>query len=132
MRIAFVLFCLTFLHLITKAQSLTNLSATQQGNEVVVNYQLDGERGKAYTVALYASNNNFTSPLKLVQGDVGTKRILTGAGKKITWRVLDELRNFDSDISFEIRAVPAAPLFSKISSSVAKVKRGGKVTISWV
>jgi hypothetical protein len=71
------------------AQNLTNLSASQQGNEVVVNYQLDGEKGKAYTVSLYASSNNFTTPLQLVQGDIGTKRILAGAGKKITWRVLD-------------------------------------------
>ena len=131
MRRALLLFFLICLYFSAKAQNLTNLSATQQGNEVVVNYQLDGEKGKAYTVALYASNNNFASPLQLVQGDVGTKRILAGANKTITWRVLDELKNFDGDLSFEIRAVPAPPLFSKITSSATKVKRGSKITISW-
>lgn len=113
------------------AQNLTNLSAVQQGNEVVVTYHLDGEKGKAYTVTLYASNDNFAAPLRLVQGDVAAKRVLPGSNKTIKWRVLDELKTFDGEISFEIRAVPAIPLFSKIMSSAAKVKRGKEITITW-
>lgn len=115
----------------TQAQNLTNLSATQQGNEVVVNYQLDGDKGKAYSITLYASSNNFTVPLQLVMGDVASKRVLPGANKTIKWRVLDELRSFDGDISFEIRAVAAIPLFQNIETSSPKVKRGKEVTISW-
>ncbi len=122
---------LSCLCLIGKGQNITTLPPTQQGNEVVVSYQLDGEKGKAYTVSMYSSSNNFTSPLRLVDGDVGAKRVLPGANKTIRWRVQDELKKFDGDISFEIRAVLAAPLFSKITPSATKVKRGKEITITW-
>ena len=117
--------------LICLGQNLTDLSAIQQGNEVLVNYHLDAEQGKAYTITLYSSADNFARPLQLVTGDIGNKRVLPGIYKTIKWRVLDELKTFDGDISFEIRAVPAVPLFSNITSSLAKVKRGKEVTISW-
>ena len=128
--ILLILSFLTGLCFCSLAQNLTKLSASQQGNEVVVNYHLDGEKGKAYTVALYASHNNFASPLKMVQGDVNEKRLLVG-NHAIRWNATDELKNFDADISFEIRAVPAPPLFKNIESSSPKVKRGKEVTISW-
>ena len=132
MRLILLFFSLlTGLCFCSLAQNLTNLSASQQGNEVVVNYHLEGEKGKAYTVSLYASNNNFTTPLQLVEGDVAAKRVLSGSNKTIKWRVLDELKDFDGNISFEIRAVPAAPLFTKIMASAEKVKRGKDITITW-
>ena len=132
MRLILLLLCFLFsLSFCALAQNLSNLSASQQGNEVVVNYQLEGEKGKAYTVSLYASNNNFASPLQLVQGDVAAKRVLAGGNKIIKWRVLDELKTFDGDISFEIRAVPAPPLFTKVMASAERVKRGKDITISW-
>ena len=134
MRMRLILLFLSFsfgLCFFSRAQNLTNLSASQQGNEVVVNYQLEGEKGKAYTVSLYASNNNFATPLQLVEGDVAAKRVLSGSNKTIKWRVLDELKNFDGDLSFEIRAVPAPPLFTKIMASAEKVKRGKDITITW-
>lgn len=128
----FILLYLSCLCLLGQGQTITNQSATQHGNnEVVVNYQLDGEKGKAYTVTLFASNNNYATPLRRVDGDVGTKRVLPGANKTIRWRVQDDLKNFDGDISFEIRAVQAAPLFSKIAPSATKVKRGKEITITW-
>jgi hypothetical protein len=114
-----------------QAQNLTYLRAEQQGNEVVISYQLDSEKGKAYSIALYASHNNFASPLKMVTGDVNDKRILAGGTKQIRWQALDEVKNFEGDISFEIRVVPATPLFTDIEVSTAKVKRGKEVTISW-
>ncbi len=123
--------CMLGLCLICNGQNLTVINTTQQGNDVVVNYQLDGEKGKAYFVTLYASNNDFAAPLRLVQGDVATKRVLPGSGKTIRWRALDELKNFDGDISFEIRAVPAMPLFSNITPASPKVKRGKDITITW-
>lgn len=131
MRLILLVLFLTGLCFCSLAQNLTNLSASQQGNEVVVNYHLEGEKGKAYTVLLYASNNNFTTPLQLVEGDVAAKRVLSGSNKTIKWRVLDELKDFDGNISFEIRAVPAVPLFTKIIASAEKVKRGKDITITW-
>ena len=114
-----------------QGQNLTQYTAIQQGNDVLISYQLNGEKGKAHTIALYSSHNNFTAPLQMVEGDVGTKRILPGSGKSIRWRALEELKNFDGDITFEIRVAPAIPLFSKISTSTQKIKRGKEITISW-
>lgn len=123
--------CLTGVCLICQGQTITNLSAIQQGNEVVVTYQLDGEKGKAYAVTVYASYNNFTKPLQFVLGDVTPKRVLPGTNKTIRWQVLDELKNFDGNIAFEIRAVVEPPLFSKITTSATKVKRGKEIKITW-
>lgn len=131
LSLTFLTSAFTGFFICTKAQSLTNLSAIQRGNDVIVTYQLDGDYGKAYTVSLYASNNDFGSPLRLVQGDVASKRVLPGSNKTITWRALDELRTFDGDISFEIRAVPAVPLFSNIAAEAPKVKRGKQIMLTW-
>jgi hypothetical protein len=113
------------------SQDLTDLRALQRGDSVEVTYRLQGETGKAYSVALFSSHDNFVSPLRLVAGDTGEKRILPGTGKTIIWRARQELTNFDGDIAFEIRAVAASPLFSDINTSVMKVKRGGEVKIFW-
>ena len=120
-----------FIILLVQGQNLSNPSVIQQDNEVLVSYQLDSEKGKAWSVSLYASHNNFSSPLKMVQGDVNDKRILPGGSKQIRWNALDEVKNFDGDISFQIKATPAAPLFKNIEASSTKVKRGKEVTISW-
>lgn len=124
----------TFLYvsvsLVNHAQRLTNLTASQQGNFIVVDYHLEGEQGHAYNVTLYSSINSFTTPLKLVQGDVNEKRLLSGS-HSIRWNALAELKAFDGDMSFELRAVPAAALFQNVKVSVTKVKRGKPFDLSW-
>jgi hypothetical protein len=113
------------------AQRISGIRVSQQANDVVVAYRLDGEAGKAYHISLHASHDNFGAALRLVEGDVGEKRVLPGAEKSIRWRALDELKSFDGDISFELRAVAAPPLFTSIATSAGKVKRGSEVTITW-
>ena len=98
MRLILLFFSLlTGLCFCSLAQNLTNLSASQQGNEVVVNYHLEGEKGKAYTVSLYASNNNFTTPLQLVEGDVAAKRVLSGSNKTFCLRWCSSPTNSSKD-----------------------------------
>lgn len=113
-----------------QAQQLSNLSAVQSGNEVVIAYRLTGETGKAYHVTLFSSHNNFDSPLKFVEGAVNNQRLQPG-NHTIRWNALDELKNFDGELTFEIRAVVAPPLFRNVKTSSQKVKRGKELTINW-
>src|ERR1700741_1121448 len=103
------------------AQQLTNLSARQAGgNDIEISYQLAGPEGRAFAVALYSSHDNYAAPLKNVEGDVGLNRVIPGPKKVIHWHVMDELKSFNGDLAFEVRAVMLAPLFSKISTSTPK------------
>lgn len=131
----FVLFSFPLLILIpvipSFSQQISQVKITQESNEVIVRYRLDGVQGKAYHIDLYASHDNFTTALKEVIGDVNETRVLPGADKSIRWDALKELKSFNGDISFELRAVPAPPLFSEIKTSTNKVKRGKSIQISW-
>src|SRR5688572_22051402 len=73
------------------AQKLENINARVQGNQIIIEYDLlsTGEKDR-YEIALYASHNSFSSPLGLVQGDVG-RNVYPGK-KKILWEARNELR----------------------------------------
>jgi uncharacterized protein (TIGR02145 family) len=85
--ILFLLF--SFLFCSTKSQTITNVVAKQEGDKVLISYNLQCE-GKA-DISLYVSEDggsNFKGPLKNVSGDVGTS--LTKGSKTITWNALQD------------------------------------------
>jgi formylglycine-generating enzyme required for sulfatase activity len=87
-----------------QAQTVSNVSASQQGNELLVSYSLKADT--PCEVSLYVSLNagkTWTGPLLHVSGDVG-KNISAGS-KVIRWQVLEEQEQLvGSDIHFKVTA----------------------------
>ncbi len=75
---------------ITHAQKVTNVYATQDGNDILVNYTLEASSPCEVSLLLSQDNGlNWGTSLKKVSGDVG-KKIYSGE-KEIKWKVLEEL-----------------------------------------
>jgi len=111
-------------------QKIENLEVVTAGNKIIVTYNISGGfTGDTYDILLYASHNNFRSPVQYVSGDVG-KSVTEGRRKKIEWDAKTELGNYVGDISFELQAsvMPALAFQNKI---VSKVKRGKEVELTW-
>lgn len=100
----FSLAFLTFFGLF--AQQIQNVTAAQQGKNIVVSYDLTASSGQ-FDVVLYCSTDggsNFGNPLNSVTGDVGSG-IASGNNKQITWNVLSDLEKLTgSHIVFEVCA----------------------------
>jgi formylglycine-generating enzyme required for sulfatase activity len=92
------------------AQNITNITASQSGKKIVVNYTLNGKEGiSAYEIKLYLSTDGgstWQGPLTAVSGAVG-KAQTAGTGKSITWDVLKEpgfTQLKGDNIQFKIKA----------------------------
>jgi formylglycine-generating enzyme required for sulfatase activity len=88
----------------TQAQTVSAVTAAQQGNELVISYSLSSE--VPCEVALFVSLNGgktWTGPLVHVSGDVGEK--VTSGNKSIRWKVLEEQDQLvGSNIFFKVTA----------------------------
>lgn len=88
-----------------KAQKISNIRFAQFGRAIEVNYKLEQLSYKTYALLnLYVSVNggiSFLGPLVQVRGDVG--KVTSNGDKGIIWYVLDELKQFEGDIIFEVR-----------------------------
>jgi formylglycine-generating enzyme required for sulfatase activity len=108
------------------AQSISNITASQSGKNIVVSYNLTGKEGiTAYEIKLYVSpdgGSTWQGPLTAVSGAVGEGQV-AGYDKSITWEVLTEpgFKQLKGDnIQFKIKA-----LYNKVSSS-------GDIEMVWV
>ncbi len=113
----------------TQAQKVTQMSVKFLEPDVVISYDLEGQKGTAYHITLFGSHDDFKKPLR-ARGDVDTKRVLPGKGKVIRWNP-EELVQYDGEISFRIVYEVAPPLFTLIKSSMPSVKRGKTAEITW-
>ncbi len=97
------------------SQSIKNVRAEQEGNRIVIYYNLvdPGGRAESFDVSVYCSTNGgstWGSPLQKVTGDVGSK-VKAGYGKEISWDVLAEREKLTGEhICFEVRARKAYDL----------------------
>ncbi|MFN5628570.1 MAG: formylglycine-generating enzyme family protein, partial [Bacteroidota bacterium] len=108
------------------AQSISNITATQSGKNIVVNYTLNGKKGiTSYEVKLFVSQdggNTWQGPLKAVTGDVGKGQTAANS-KSITWVVLAEpgFSQLKGDnIQFKIKA-----FYNKVGNN-------GDIEMLWV
>jgi hypothetical protein len=119
---------------ILHAQSLQNIKAVLQGEMVILTYDLvSSHSADNYSVEVYASHNNFSSPLKAVSGDVGND-IKPGSNKSISWMAKAEIGQFKGSLSFEIRATPyliIQPYAFTSPAANSKVKKGKTLDIKW-
>ncbi len=95
-----VLFGLT-----TRAQTVTNVTAEQQGNALVIHYNLSTD--SPCEVSLFVSltdGKTWTGPLLRVSGDVG--KDISGGSRTIRWEVLEEMEQLvGNNIQFKVSSV---------------------------
>jgi sulfatase modifying factor 1 len=111
MKAFFVIFFILFGFIDrSNAQNITNITATQSGKNILVNYTINGKEGiTAYESELYVSpdgGSTWQGHLTAVTGDVG-KAQTAGTGKSITWDVLKEpgfSQLKGNNIQFKIKA----------------------------
>ncbi len=94
-----------------RAQQITNVSAMQDGKNIIVSYDLTGKQGQEFMVSLFVSEDGGTTwqgPINSMTGDKG-HGITPGTGKRITWNVLQDREKLQgSAIAFKVRASYAA------------------------
>jgi uncharacterized protein (TIGR02145 family) len=88
------------------SQDIKDIKASQNGEKIIIRYDLIDNSGK-YNIALYCTSNGggtLEDLLQSVSGEDGTG-ITPGYNKKITWHVLRDKESFVSDqVQFEIWA----------------------------
>ncbi len=118
----------------SNAQNITNITATQNGKNIIVNYNLNGKEGiSSYEIKLYVSpdgGNTWQGPLTAVSGAVG-KAQTAGTEKSITWEVLNE-KGFNKlkgrDIRFKVIAILSKNII-KETKTVDEIKPIDKTDI---
>ncbi len=92
-----------FFSFIAKTQNITNVTATQEQNNIIVSYQL--EIKEPFKINLYVSegNNEWKGPLKQVKGNIGDN--VNIGSNRIIWDVLAEYNELKgNNISFKVVA----------------------------
>ena len=114
------------------AQKVNNVRAQKDGDYVKILYDLEAEDpNDNFNVEILASHNNFTSPLRMVTGDIG-ENVKPGKDKTVIWRPVEELENFTGEITFEVRATLMGSYYRiNQPSSYSKFKRKKIMPIRW-
>lgn len=116
----------------TNAQSVAIDFIQFEGRTVVVHYTLDdgSNSNRQFLVQLYSSQDNFTTPLTRVTGDVGSE-VSAGVDKKIVWDLTKELGDYKGTLSLEVRGRVYVP-FVKLNIPEGQVfKRGKNYPLTW-
>jgi uncharacterized protein (TIGR02145 family) len=90
--------------LLAPAQRVSNVTAEQQGQDLLIHYHLEAEG--PVEVKLYISNDlgkSWEGPLKSCTGDVGPN-VAPGTGKRIRWDVLQDRELVGDGITFKVVA----------------------------
>jgi len=113
-------------------QSISISRIDMQKDKLIIFFKLeDANPNHLYQVSLYASKDNFASPLTKVIGDVGTE-VKPGDNKKIEWDMVKELGSYNGDLELEIRAGVFVPFVKLTSfSNEEKYKRGKAYPLLW-
>jgi hypothetical protein len=118
---------------ICHAQRVVNVRAESKGNVVIITYDLVGTiRGQLYEVTLYSSHNDKAQPLVYVRGDIGTNQT-PGRNKTIEWGAKKELKEFEGEVSFEVRAkLLASPIRFMNPTANYRYKRNREYKVDWL
>ena len=104
MKYTILLLALLCTALHTRAQRVTNVTAEQQGQELLIHYHLEADG--PVEVLLYLSTDRgsrWEGPLKSCSGDVGPN-VAPGSGKRIRWEVLKDRELVGDGIAFKVVA----------------------------
>lgn len=114
------------------AQSIQNVKATFQDGKAIIVYDLTGGRAsQKYSLELFSSHNNFSTPLARLSGDFG-KSTAGGMGKKIIWNAAEELGEYHGDITFRVKgSLIIAPFAFTTPAEGSSMRRGKKANLAW-
>ena len=115
------------------AQSISNVTGVQQGNNAVVSYDLNGNSSTTYFVKLFYSTDGgqtFSKELAQVTGDVKSG-VKPGLTKKITWMADKEVNFLSGQVVFKVEAEPRKALPKPVVTDwgrleLTSVKREGE------
>lgn len=111
------------------SQSVSNVSSSQQGNNAVITYDLNGITGDSYFVKLYYSTDGgqtFSNELSQVSGSI-KGGVIPGIGKKIIWAADKEVNSLSGQIVFKVEAISKklSAKLDNISVEVVSIKKNG-------
>ena len=107
-------------------QNLAIKNVELDGEKIIVNYDLeDSNPRNEYKLDLYASKDNFATPLSKVSGDVGPE-VKPGLNKKIIWSVREEIGGYKGRIALEIRGKVYIPFVKLQNFNAGTVYKKGK------
>jgi hypothetical protein len=114
------------------AQKVAVKKVELAGEKIIVHYDLeDNNPNNDFQISLYSSQNNFSTALTHVKGDVGSD-VKAGANKKIEWSIREELGPYKGKLSLEIRGKVFTPFVKLQNFDVSKkYKRGKSYPLSW-
>jgi len=114
----------------SQAQNIKNFRYNLDGNKIKITYDLEGVPSDQYLITLFSSADNFTNPLRYVEGDVG-EEVNPGEGKMIIWDARREFMEFKGAISLKLKYKKIPYLeFTNIELGT-KFKRGRAHNIRW-
>jgi len=125
------LLCL-FSFLVTQAQTVTIKKIELAGEKVIVHYDLeDSNPNNEYKLDLYASRDNFNTPLTKVKGKIGPE-IKPGVDHQVEWSIREEYGSYKGKIALEIRGKVYIPFVKLQNFKTDKsYKRGSSQSLSW-
>lgn len=93
--------------LLTWSQTVTNVIARAEGEQVQISYDLSGNAGESYDVKISCSRDGgktFTVTPASISGAVNRWEA-PGNGKVITWEAKKDLGQFEGDLQFKVIAL---------------------------
>jgi hypothetical protein len=114
------------------AQKVAVKKVELAGQKIIVHYDLDDSNpNNEYQIYLYGSQNNFSTALAKVTGDVGNE-VQPGINRKIEWNVTEELGPYKGKLSLEVRGKVYLPFVKLQNFDVnKKYKKGKTYPIQW-
>jgi hypothetical protein len=114
------------------AQTVKNVQAHIEGNQVYINYDLiSTTEGQKFTIELRSSIDNYNKVLQEVSGHVGPDQE-AGLGKTIIWNAIAEQGNFSGSVSFEVTSIVTfSPLEVTNPASNSSAKIGKTLNVQW-
>ncbi len=117
---------------VVSAQTVTIDKVELAGDKIIVHYNLENSNSSSnFLLNLYGSNDNFSSPLAKVTGDIGSE-VKPGPNKRIEWNIRQEYGNYKGKLTLEIRGKVYVP-FVKLQNftTAASYKRGKVHEVLW-
>ncbi len=103
-------FCLTASAV---AQQITDVTHQVVGSKVIIKYNItDAKDDQAFDVALYTSQDNYEKALHAVSGNGAGEDVSGGTDRIIIWDALRDVKSFNGQFSFEVRALVRPKTFA--------------------
>ncbi|MGD9993475.1 MAG: hypothetical protein AB7S69_09265 [Salinivirgaceae bacterium] len=119
-----LLYCFSVMY----GQNVSNVTARQSGNSIVINYDLVVFKGQSYMVDIFCSTDNgktFPTRVTSASGDIGNG-ITMGNSKTVTWDALKDINTINSkEVVFKVVAHP-----TKVNTNIVIEQGDLKMTIT--